>query len=108
MNLLQYTNPSDINDGIYIDYGLMVNSLNKTISYLKTRYDVRLHYDRFKYPARTTNDLLYKVRRKNRDIMWVYYINNDQHYYISIETEPEYLKTGNLLASGNNNHIQSS
>ena len=95
MNLLQYTNPSDINDGIYIDYGLMVNSLNKTISYLKTRYDVRLHYDHFKYPARTTNDLLYKVRRKNRDIMWVYYINNDQHYYISIETEPDYLEMGN-------------
>ncbi len=95
MNILQYTNPSDINDGIYIDYGLMVNSLNKTISYLKTRYDVRLHYDHFRHPKQYAGDLLYKVRNKSRDIMWVYYINNDQHYYISVETEPEYLETGN-------------
>ena len=37
----------------------MTVSLNKTIEYLKTRYDVRLHYDHFVNPSRYSNDLLY-------------------------------------------------
>lgn len=76
----------------------MTVSLNKTIEYLKTRYEVRLHYDRFVNPGRYSNDLLYKAKNNIKDIMWIYYIDTKAAHYISIETEPEYLKsiTGEL------------
>lgn len=67
-------------------------SLEKTIEYLKTRYDVRLHYDHLSDPGRGSNDMLYKVRNSKKDIMWVYYIDSKSARYISIETEPEYLE----------------
>lgn len=66
-------------------------SLNQTLEYLKTRYDVRLRYDRFANPDRYSNDMLYKVRNSKKDIMWVYYIHTKTAHYISVETEPEYL-----------------
>jgi len=67
-------------------------SLEKTTEYLKTRYDVRLHYDHLSDPGRGSNDMLYKVRNSKKDIMWVYYIDSKSARYISIETEPEYLE----------------
>ena len=69
----------------------MKDSLNNTLEYLKTRYDVRLHYDHFAHPDRYSNDMLYKVCNNKKDIMWVYYIHTKTAHYISVETEPEYL-----------------
>ena len=93
MNILQFTNSPEEFADRSVDYGSMVEQLNKTIAYLKTRYDVRLHYDHFKYPDRYGEQLLYKVSNNRKDIMWVYYINTGLHKYISVETEPEYLET---------------
>ena len=95
MNTLQFTNSPNDDADRSVDYGSMVEQLNKTIAYLKTRYDVRLHYDRFRFPEKNSNQLLYKVRNNRQDIMWIYYINSRLQNYISVETEPEYLKTGN-------------
>lgn len=67
-------------------------SLNRTIEYLKTRYDVRLHYDHLADSGHSSNDMLYKVRNDKKDIMWVYYIDSKSSCYISIETEPEYIE----------------
>lgn len=70
----------------------MRTSLKRTIEYLKTRYDVRLHYDHLSDPDHRSSDLLYKVRNNKKDIMWVYYIDSQPSHYISIETEPEYIE----------------
>ena len=74
-------------------YSEMVDSLIKTIDYLKTRYEVRLQYNHFENPTKkSSHDLLYRVYTKdtNRDIMWVYYYQLASNY-ISVETEPEYI-----------------
>ena len=64
-------------------------SVFKTLEYLKTRYNVRQHYDHI---INSERSLLYKVRNSRKDIMWVYYIHTKSSHYISIETEPEYLE----------------
>ena len=74
-------------------------SLEKTIEYLKTRYDVRLYFNHTTDSKSPSKDLLYKARNDKRDILWVYYIESKSAHYISIETEPEYLEriSGNLI-----------
>lgn len=67
-------------------------SLDKTLDYLKARYEVRLHYDHLSNPDHNSNDMLFKVRNNKKDIMWVYYIDSKSARYISIETEPEYIE----------------
>ena len=73
-------------------------SLDKTLGYLKERYEVRLHYDHLSNPDHKSNDMLFKVRNSKKDIIWVYYIDSRPARYISIETEPEYIEdiSGNL------------
>ena len=70
----------------------MRSSLDKTIEYLKTRYEVRLHYDHLGNPNHSSNDMLYKVRNSKKDIMWVYYTDSKFAHYLSVETEPEYIE----------------
>lgn len=70
------------------------SSLDKVIEYLSSRYDVRVHYDHFSNPGRYNNDLLYKVKNGQRDIIWVYYTTESRYgCYASIETEPEYIQS---------------
>ncbi len=68
-------------------------SLSKTLNYLKTRYSVRLDYDRFTYPTKKySHTLLYKLYNESgNEVMWVYHIYRQKAQYISVETEPEYL-----------------
>jgi len=74
------------------------NSLNKAIDYLKSKYSVQLAYDRTNDESNPHNDLLYKVYNNGKDIMWVYYICGSRSHYVSIETEPEYIRTVNVDA----------
>lgn len=69
----------------------IIDSLNQTISYLQSRYRVRLHFNNFEKTDINRNDLLFKVNNIDKDIMWVYYLAANGNNYISIETEPEYL-----------------
>lgn len=69
----------------------LLASLEKTIDYLKTRFDVRLHYDSYSDPGSKSNYKLYKVSNSSRDVMWVYFMGSSGSRYISIETKPEYL-----------------
>lgn len=82
----------DVNSSTSQTHNDLMASLKKTIEYLKTRYDVRLHYNHLTDPNRSSNDMLYKVRNSKKDVMWVYYIDSKSARYISIETEPEYLE----------------
>ncbi len=74
-----------------IDSSEMMESLNRTIDYLSKRYDVRISYNHFIEPTNRSNDLLYKARYKNKDVMWIYYIQSKRSHYISVEIEPEYI-----------------
>lgn len=78
----------------------IIDSLYKTIAFLQIRYQVRLHYNNFEKPEKNRNDLLFKVKNFDKDIMWVYYLAANGNNYISIETEPEYLIYSDDLTKG--------
>ena len=88
---------NDYRVSVSIDYtndpsfDLLNGLLSETVGYLKSRYEVKLIYDRFKKPTRYKNDLLYKIYRNGKDILWVYFIFKERSRYISLECEPEYL-----------------
>ena len=57
-----------------ITYSRMLNSLNETLEYLRTRYNVRMVFNHFDDPKSHSNDMLYKANNGNKDIIWVYFI----------------------------------
>lgn len=83
-----------------ITYSRMLNSLNETLEYLRTRYNVRMVFNHFDDPKSHSNDMLYKANNGNKDIIWVYFLYSSRSHYISIETEPEYLKNNSNISSG--------
>lgn len=86
-----------INDN---SYGVMMNSLDKTLELLRKRYSVRLIYNHFDDANSKQNDLLYKANNGIKDIIWIYFVYSRRSQYISIETEPEYLNDVNEYANG--------
>ncbi len=64
-------------------------SLFRALEYLKTRYNVRQHYDHI---INSDRFMLYKVRNRQKDIMCIDYYHTKLSHHISIETEPEYLE----------------
>ena len=83
-----------------ITYSRMLNSLNETLEYLRTRYNVRMVYNHFDDSKSHSNDMLYKANNGKKDIIWVYFLYSSRSHYISIETEPEYLKNTSNISSG--------
>lgn len=86
-----------INDN---SYGVMMNSLDKTLEILRKRYSVRLIYNHFDDANSKQNDLLYKANNGIKDIIWIYFVYSRRSQYISIETEPEYLNGVNEYTKG--------
>ena len=83
-----------------INFSRMHKSLKTTLEYLQKRYKVRLSYNHFDDPKSHSNDMLYKVNNGKKDIIWVYFLYSQRSRYISIETEPEYLKNNSNLSAG--------
>ncbi len=68
-----------------------LNSLKVITEWLSQRYSVKQSYDYLSDPNKSRHDLLYKVYRGSKDIVWVYMIYSSRTHYISIETEPEFI-----------------
>lgn len=81
------------NDGSKEDFDYYIDSLNKIVKWLGIKYTVKLSYDYLSDPNKARNDMLYRVYRDGKDIMWVYFIFSQRSRYISFETEPEYVST---------------
>ncbi len=70
------------------DFLSLEESLINTINYLDTRYSVILAYDYITNPkANRDNDMLFKVRHGNKEIMWVYLYYSKRAKYISLEID---------------------
>lgn len=83
-------------DGVREDIDYFFGALNRIIEWLGLKYTVKLSYDYLSDPNKERNDMLYRVYRNGKDIMWVYFIYSKRSHYISFETEPEYVSTVEL------------
>lgn len=87
------------------------NSLVKTLDYLDTRYGVYLAYDNFSKLQLKRNDMQFKIRNQNEEIMWVYFVFSDKGKYLSIEIDPERIRSIRTQLSGfdkiSERHIES-
>lgn len=65
-------------------------SLVKTLDYLSSRFSVRKAYDYFNEPINGhDHEMLFKVKFRTEDIMWVYLIHSERSSYVSIEVDPD-------------------
>ena len=65
-------------------------SLVQTLDYLASRYSVRKSYDYFNEPINGhDHEMLFKVKFRTEDIMWVYLIHSERSNYISLEVDPD-------------------
>ena len=72
----------------------MSKSLNETVDYLSSRYDVRIEYNHFVNSLKGwSNDIYYVVSNSVEDIMGIYYVNNRKSHGLGIETELDYIES---------------
>lgn len=98
MRLSEYCKGSQIIASLERDsqYKSFADSLSHTLDCLSNRFRVELAYDEFTTPRRgRDNEMLFKVYRDNKDVMWVYFLYSKTRYdaqYISIEVDDRYIK----------------
>lgn len=83
------------------DFLSLEESLINTINYLDSRYSVILAYDYITNPkTNRDNDMLFKVRHGDKEIMWVYLLYSKRAKYISLEIDNDTVSGIKMSLSG--------